>query len=57
MDSALEQWLTQRQEPAALPKRRTAGKPAKVQNPKCNDDKWFEQRYGDPGYYSRVKGL
>jgi hypothetical protein len=55
-ESPLERWLTKRQQPA-LPKRRTEGKAAKVQNPKWNDDKWFEQRYGDPDYYSRVKGL
>lgn len=29
----------------------------KNQNPKWSDDMWFEKRYGDPGYYSRIKGL
>jgi len=27
------------------------------QNPKWTNDTWFEKRYGDPNYYSRVKGL
>ena len=33
------------------------GSHEKYQNPKWSDDTWFEKRYGDPGYYSRVKGL
>ena len=39
---------------------RAWGRPAShkiYQNPKWNDDTWFEKRYGDPGYYTRVKGL
>ena len=55
----------QTQEPCQGPPKdsdclRVNGRPAsqkKCQNPKWNDDSWFERRYGDPGYYSRVKGL
>jgi hypothetical protein len=54
--SLLENWLKERKEPVDLRRRKLpAGQ--KVQNPKWTDDAWFEKRYGDPGYYSRVKGL
>ena len=40
-----------------LPRRQAPTRYQKVQNPKWTDDAWFEKRYGDPEYYTRVKGL
>ena len=44
-------------EPVDLRKRKPPGARQINQNPKWSDDRWFEKRYGDPDYYSRVKGL
>jgi hypothetical protein len=53
----LERWLRKRLEPLASRKRQAPSKPKAGQNPKWNDDAWFEKRYGDPEYYTRVKGF
>jgi hypothetical protein len=52
--SLLESWA---KEPVDLRKRKPPGGHEKHQNPKWSNDRWFEKRYGDPDYYSRVKGL
>jgi hypothetical protein len=49
--------LTPSKEPVASRKRKPPAGHEKNQNPKWSDDRWFEKRYGDPDYYSRVKGL
>jgi hypothetical protein len=46
-----------RKEPVDLRRRQPPARYQKVQNPKWTDDAWFEKRYGDPDYYSRIKGL
>ena len=48
---------TQEPVPFDLRKRKPPSPRQINQNPKWNDDRWFEKRYGDPDYYSRVKGL
>ena len=55
-DSFLEAWLKKHKAPRdPAPKRPiTHGNNT---NPKWNDDAWFEKRYGDPDYYTRIKGL
>jgi hypothetical protein len=50
---ALERWLRKRYELAIQPPRTHR----KNQNPKWNDDEWFEKKFGDPAYYNRVNGL
>ena len=52
-----EHWLKKDKEPVDLRKRKPPGGHEKHQNPKWSNDRWFEKRYGDPDYYSRVKGL
>ena len=56
-ESFVKDWLNKRKEPAVLRKRNALGGTQKDQNPKWIDDTWFEKRYGDPEYYSRIKGL
>jgi len=56
-EAFLESWLKKRKEGPLLPKRKPPATNRKGQNPKWNDDAWFEKRYGDPYYYKRVKGL
>ena len=54
----LTRWLEKQKAPTA--KRRNPTPPCgqqKVPNPKWTDDAWFEERYGDPAYYNRIKGL
>ena len=51
-DSLLEHWL---KKPVVLPMPKTRHQ--KSQNLKWTDDVWFEERYGDPHYYTRIKGL
>ncbi|MFY9727056.1 MAG: hypothetical protein WB579_08830 [Bryobacteraceae bacterium] len=53
-NSLLENWS---KEPVDLRRRKSPAEQRKGQNPKWTDDTWFEKRYGDPDYYSRVKGL
>ncbi len=53
----LEDWLKRRKEPVVPEKRKPLVGPRKGQNPKWNDDTWFEKRFGDPDYYNRIKGL
>ncbi len=50
----LEKWS---KGPVDLRKRKPPSARQINQNPKWSDDTWFEKRYGDPDYYSRVKGL
>ena len=52
-NSFVEDWLKKRKQPTVLRKRIAT----KDQNPKWIDDRWFEERYGDPAYYNRIKGL
>lgn len=52
--SLLENWS---KGPVASRKHKPPSGHEKNQNPKWSDDRWFEKRYGDPNYYSRVKGL
>jgi hypothetical protein len=56
-ESLLEDWLKKRKGPVALRRPKPPVGHHKVENPKWNDDTWFEKRYGDPEYYSRVRGL
>ena len=44
--------MKKRKEPVALRRRKPPD-----QNPKWSDDLWFEKKYGDPDYYTRIKGL
>jgi hypothetical protein len=53
----LANWLKKTKEPTGLLSRKSPYKPHKDANPKWSDDAWFEKRYGDPNYYTRVKGL
>ena len=54
-ETFLEKWLKKRKELVA-PRRRPLTD-QKNQNPKWTDDTWFEKKYGDPDYYTRIKGL
>jgi hypothetical protein len=56
-DSLLESWLRERQKPVLPRKRQIPSGQQKAQNPKWTDDAWFKEEYGDPDYYTRVKGL
>lgn len=53
-NSLLENWSKKLVD---LRKRKPPGGHEKNQNPKWSDDRWFEKRFGDPHYYSRIKGL
>ena len=53
-ESLLEHWL---KKPVAPPKSTPPARHRESGNPKWDDDTWFEGRYGDPDYYTRVKGL
>jgi hypothetical protein len=53
----LKQWLKKRSQRADLQRSKTPSGNRNEANPKWNDDKWFEKKYGDPDYYKRVKGL
>jgi hypothetical protein len=57
LESFLENWLKKRMEPVDLRRRKPPAERRKNQNPKWNDDLWFEKEHGDPDYYKRVKGL
>jgi hypothetical protein len=56
-ESPLESWLRKHRGPVVPRNRQLPSKHQKDQNPKWNDDAWFEKQYGDPHYYDRVKGL
>jgi hypothetical protein len=53
-ESAQEDWSKRPVDPR---KRTPPGSHQANQNPKWRDDEGFEKRYGDPRYYTRVKGL
>jgi hypothetical protein len=53
--SLLENSLRQRKEAADLRKRQLPSGERKGQNPKWWDDAWFERKFGDPTYYTRIK--
>jgi hypothetical protein len=57
-EAFLTRWLKKRKAPTI--ERRNPTPPCSQQkdpNPKWSDDAWFEERYGDPDYYNRIKGL
>ncbi len=56
-EAVLEDWLRKRNKNVFPLIRRSGDRNQKGQNPKWTDDKWFEERYGDPDYYHRIKGL
>jgi hypothetical protein len=56
-ESFLATWLKKQKQPVNLPRRKAPTVHQRDQNPKWNDDTWFEERHGDPDYYTRVKGL
>ena len=56
-ESFLQSWWNKRNGRAGLGVRKPPSKDQKGQNPKWNDDAWFEKRYGDPDYYKRIRGL
>ena len=56
-ESYLENWLKKRSAPVGMKKLKPQSTDRKGQNPKWNDDAWFEKRYGDPNYYKRIRGV
>ena|ERR1017187_1254589 len=52
-ESLLEDWL---KKPNDLRKRKSPSAHQTDKNPKWTDDAGFEKRYGDPNYYTRVRG-
>jgi hypothetical protein len=53
----IARWLEKQKSPHAARSRALAPGGKQKANPKWSDDNWFEKRYGDPGYYKKVKGL